>query len=356
MTYIEQVRTALWNQPMEDKKVSDEQLTLHMQQGTGTLVFPLLDMTPPMKMACVHNMQQQVKLQHVLTTAWTALTQAGIRPVLMKGAGLAALYPSPEQRTWGDIDLFVGIEQYHPACQVMRDMFPDALKFDEELDHYKHYNLIAGGISIEIHRVSMGLQHPIDARRYAKIEKKGMTNAVPLTSDHSPLAITVPEPTFNALFVFMHSWEHMTTLGANVRQFCDLALLLHHYKDTIDRNRLIQDLKALHLTDVWKLYMYILVRYLGLTEAEAPLYDKVERVKVRAKRLLNDLLAGRMVAPKSTEAPRKGRIARKWHTMRERLYNADRIGKYSPAYARHMKAETFLHGALRFFAKDRHWE
>jgi hypothetical protein len=44
-------------------------------------------------------MQQQVKLQYILTQAWTALTKAGIQPVLMKGAGLAALYPSPEQRT-----------------------------------------------------------------------------------------------------------------------------------------------------------------------------------------------------------------------------------------------------------------
>jgi hypothetical protein len=332
-------------------------------QGVGPMVFPARleqgidpSHSAQMKMICLHTMQQQVKLQHVLSMAWTALTEAGIRPVLMKGAGLAALYPSPEQRSWGDIDLFVGIDQYHPACQVMRAAFPNALRFEEELDHYKHYNLIADGISIEIHRVSIGLQHPLDARRYAKIEAYGMMNAVPLTISHSPIAFQIPEPTFNALFVFMHSWEHMTTLGANIRQLCDLSLLLHHYRDTIDRNRLAHDLKALHLTDVWQLYMYLLVRHLDLPEDEAPLYDKGERVKARGERLLTDLLNGKMVAPASTEAPHKNRIARKWHTMRERLRNADRIGQYSPAYARHMKAETFLHGALRFFAKDRHWE
>ena len=102
-----------------------------------------------------------------------------------------------------------------------------ALKFDEELDHYKHYNLIADGISIEVHRVSVGFQHPIDERLYAKMEHFGAEHAEPLTV--SGLEVRVFEPTFNALFVMLHSWEHMITQGANVRQLCDLAFLLHRY-------------------------------------------------------------------------------------------------------------------------------
>ena len=333
-------------------------------QGVGPMVFPARlekgfdpNHGAQMKMVCVHNMQQQVKLQHTLSVAWTALTKAGIRPVLMKGAGLAALYPEPSYRTWGDIDLFVGIDQYHPACAVMRDTFPDALKFDEELDHYKHYNLIADGISIEIHRVSIGFQHPIDARRYAKMEAYGMTNAIPITNHQSPITLTVPEPTFNALFVMLHSWEHMMTQGANLRQILDLTLLLHHYADRIDRKRLKTYLQDLHVMDVWQLYMWMAVNALDLAENEAPFYEKGESIERRAKSLLNDLLNGKMVSKiANRESKIANRFIRKWHTMKERLGNADRIGKYSPEYGRHMKAETLLHGALRLFAKDRHWE
>ena len=71
---------------------------------------------------------------------------------------------------------------------------------------------------------------------------------------------------------------------------------------------------------------------------------------------MKDLLAGKMVEPKPQEQASRNRIIRKWHTMQGRLMNARRIAKYSPAYARHMNATTLLHGALRFFAKDRHWE
>jgi hypothetical protein len=68
------------------------------------------------------------------------------------------------------------------------------------------------------------------------------------------------------------------------------------------------------------------------------------------------MLGGRLVAPKEREQAQRGRFARKFHTMQGRLSNARRIGMYSPAYGRHMVAETLLHGALRLFAKDRHWE
>lgn len=332
-----------------------------LAQGVGPTVFPArlekgLDPahSAGMKMVCLQNIQQQVKLQYILTQAWTALTKAGIQPLLMKGAGLAALYPDPSMRTWGDIDLFVGIDQYHPACKVMRETFPDALKFDEELDHYKHYNLIADGISIEIHRVSVGFQHPIDARRYACMEAFATQHACELEIED--LRLKIFEPTFNALFVMLHSWEHMTTQGASLRQIYDWTLLLHRYADAIDRPRLKSWLKALHLLDVWKLYAYIAVRYLDLPEEEMPFYDKGDRLKARGERLFQDLMAGKMVAPKPSKQAPKGRFARKWHTMKERLHNANRIGQYSPEYRRHMKAETWLHGALRLFAKDRHWE
>lgn len=352
MSYLEQVKAALWGAEMAQEALSEDHVRLHMMQGTANLVFPSVPMTPQMKMVCLQNMQQQVKLNYTLEKAWNALEQAGLHAVLMKGASLAAFYPDPSRRSWGDVDLLVGVEQYHPACAVMRDTFPGALKFDEELDHYKHYNLIADGISIEVHRVSMGFQHPVDAARYAKMEAYAVEHACELAIGNCTLKVF--EPTFNALFVMMHSWEHMMTQGANIRQFCDLALLLHHYAGQIDAARLKRYLKALHMTDVWQLYAYILVQYLGLPKNEMPLYTT--RVAERAINLLKDLLAGRMVAPKEETKTYSNRVARKWHTMQGRLSNARRIGVYSPEYGRHMVAETLMHGALRFFAKDRHWE
>ncbi|MBR4499062.1 MAG: nucleotidyltransferase family protein, partial [Paludibacteraceae bacterium] len=268
-----------------------------LMQGVGPMVFPArlekgIDPANSMRMkaVCMQNMQTQAKLQIVLERAWKALEKAGIKPVLMKGAGLAALYPDPSMRQWGDIDLFVGKEQYHPACAVMRETFPKALKFDEELDHYKHYNIIADGVSIETHRVSVSMTHPMDVRRYAKMEAFGVKHASELVI--GDLRLQIFEPTFNVLFVFLHSWEHMMSSGASIRQLCDLALLLHTYKEAIDARLLRKWLKALHLYDVWQLYAYNLVQSLGYPRDEVLFYT--DSVAARAEKMMADLLAGRM--------------------------------------------------------------
>ena len=316
-------------------------------QGIGPLVFPerlaqaacSREEGMRMKAVCVHTMQQQVQILRIQSMALHALEEAGIQAVLMKGAGLAALYPSPEMRQWGDVDLFVGKEQYHQAAAVMRATFPNALKFDEELDHYKHYNLIADGISIEIHRVSMSLTHPRDKRLYARMEEYGMRNGERLTVNGE--SFMVPEPTFNTLMVFLHSWEHVLSAGANLRQLVDIQVLLEHYQDRIDQQRLHRWLKQLRLEDVWALYMEVI---------------KGESLSVRGERFLDAILHPKKRVESGESRVERNRFVRKWHTMQERMKNADRIAAFSPAYARHLKWGILWSGMARIFAKDRHWE
>ena len=328
-----------------------------LRQGLGPLLFPKrLETEDPhraqMKAVCVQNMQTQAKMLHVLTQAWQALEDAGIRAVLMKGLGLAQYYPAPEQRTWGDIDLYVGPDQYHPACAVMRATFPDALKFDEELEHYKHYNLITDGVSIEIHRVTMGMMHPRDIKRYARMEAFGMTNSVACTVDG--VQYRVPEPTFNALFVMLHSWEHKMHGNANLRQIADLAFLLQHEHDKIDKSRLQRWLKDLRLMEVWQLYMYAAVALFGLKPAEAPFYtpDCAER----AERMISDILAEPSVKSQESGGTSSNRWLRKWGTMKRGWSRAAQLAVYSPIYARHTKTAVLLKGLTRLFAPDRKWE
>ena len=362
--YLSSVQAALWGGQVEWPAEQTKQLfRLHAMQGTGPLVYTRLleqkdlpaEVRQPMKAVCVQNMQTLAQIYRIQEQAWRALEAAGIKAVLMKGAGLAALYPSPEMRQWGDVDVFVGKKQYHAAAKVMRETFPNALKFDEELDHYKHYNLIADGVSIEIHRISVSLSHPRDVRRYTRMETFGMTHAEKISINGQE--IRIPEPTFNALMVFLHSWEHLLTKGANVRQLCDLALLLHHSHAQIDTRRLKQWLRSLCLTDVWQLYMWILVNRLGLSTERAPFYINADSVARRAERMMTLLLAEPEPEVKQPEANMPtNRFVRKWGTMLVRLRNARRLTPFSPAYARHMSWAVLLSGAARLFAKDRHWE
>lgn len=355
------VRAALWGEPIPDLSYGEKEwktfIQICAQQGLGPLVFPSLmercgeGLRSAMKQICVQTLQQQVALQYTLSVAWRALDSAGIHAVLMKGAGLAAYYPKPYMRPWGDVDIYVGDEQYHASCAAMRETFPDALKFDEELDHYKHYNLIADGISLEIHRASMGLMHPIDALRYARMEREGMARSEEVQVTDDGLQVRVPEPTFNALMVMLHAWEHLITAGANIRQLCDLALFLHARAEDIDRRSLKRNLRLLHLTDVWRVYMSAMVIYLGLPEKDAPFYKS--GYEDCAQRLIQEILSPSGKGKKIVE---KNRFVRKLRTMCKRLRNARALRAYSKPYAHHVMAGVLLNGLLRLFAKDRKWE
>lgn len=59
--------------------------------------------------------QMNMTLQLLVLT----LRKAGIEPVLLKGQGLSRYYPTPELRQCGDIDIYVGEENYEKAYDAI---------------------------------------------------------------------------------------------------------------------------------------------------------------------------------------------------------------------------------------------
>ena len=138
MLYIALLRKALWDDKAQVILHSDDisgLVRLADFQGTGPLIYDQLlkiqDVDIPaalrmqMKQQCVSSMMLQQSMFATLSQAWTALKQADLHPVLLKGFGLAQFYPQPHLRQWGDIDLYIGQKQYHAACGVLQTVFPD---------------------------------------------------------------------------------------------------------------------------------------------------------------------------------------------------------------------------------------
>lgn len=48
------------------------------------------------------------------------LRENGVQAVLLKGQGVATLYPHPRRRQCGDIDLYVGVEQFDKTKRLFR--------------------------------------------------------------------------------------------------------------------------------------------------------------------------------------------------------------------------------------------
>lgn len=356
--YIELLKNAIWNKEAQ-VDVQPEEVSHIAQlaafQGTGSLVFDQLlklqDVEIPtalrmqMKQQCIMSMMQQSTMLPILAQAWSAFENAGIHPVLLKGFALAQHYPQPHLRQWGDIDLYVGQKQYHDACAVLREAFPEAKHPEEEFEFLKHYNFVFGSTVLEMHRVSMTFAHPKDRKYYEQLEEKYLTKDGPKI-DLEGVTVTVPEDTFNVFFTFLHAWYHFIETGMNMKQVCDIAVLLHAKFDTIDREQLKAMLSKLHLMEVWQLVMFILEQHLGLPQAEAPLYTEgcKERAELLFKRILKE---GSSHQAEKVNAEGASYLKRKWITFQSRMADSLMVKPYVPKYARHMAIGNILHGIER---------
>ena len=359
--YIKLLGAAIWDSNGERLDVSGERLTeiirLASFQGTGPLVFDQLlklkDIDIPtalrmqMKQQCVQSILLQQSMIPLLSRAWNALTKVEIHPILLKGFGLAQFYPQPHLRQWGDIDLYVGQKQFDEACSVLRATFPTAIYPEVPKEECKHYNFDFPNTAIETHRISMEMHHPRDRKYYEQLEERYLTKDGP-SFEIDGLTITTPEDTFNVFFTFLHAWHHFEGTGMNMKQVCDVAVLLHAKRETIDRARLQEMLTKLHLMEAWQLIMYIIVQYLGLSQEEAPLYSDQckERAVLLFKRILKE---GSSRHKEKINAAGASYIKRKWLTSQSRIAASREIKPYTPMYARHMIVSSIYHGFERTF-------
>jgi len=358
-TYLALLRAALWGESEARLEMNDERLgevvRLAAFQGTGPLVYDQLlklkdvdipaDLRMLMKQQCVHSMMLQQSMVPLLSQAWNALVAADIHPVLLKGFSIAQYYPLPHLRQWGDIDLYVGQKNYHKACAILRNTFPDSEYGEIEDEDDKHYNFDFPNTAIETHRVSMTFAHPRDRRYYEGLEEKCMTKDGP-KFEIEGLELTMPEETFNVFFVFLHAWHHFLETGMNMKQLCDIAILLHTKREAINIEQLHEMLRRLHLMEPWQLIMYIMVHYIGVPRSECPFYDQTSNKQA-------DMLFERILSEGSSRFEKKNNVEgmlylkRKWLTFQSRISDSKLVKPYTPRYAHHMLVSSMLHGIER---------
>ena len=360
-TYFALLRNALWG--TSENGVTDiaDALPIAQRQGTGTLVAEQIlksasdkELRMVCKSICARSMMAQEEQRSVMRKAMKALSDAGISPVLLKGLGLAHYYPKPYLRSCGDVDIYVGKEQYHHGAKILRETFPDAPHFDTEEEYFKHYNLTIGNTAIEMHRVSAMFLHPKDAKIFDALERAGLQQDCVRVSDGEDMW-NEPEWKFNVLFVFIHSWDHFVGESANMRQLCDLALLVNQGKEGLEPY-LQQHLRQLHLYKAWQLYAYILVHYLGVPKEKCPLYTA--SCSARAELVLQQILSGYPQKEESQSQPPKNVLLRKLFTLRNRVRDARAFARFEPHYARHLVTIAFAQSWERFKKGEntRKWE
>lgn len=291
------LRNALWDTPIEVPKGFSrwgDVFCLALDQAAFGLIAKsaidhseIIGCIPPaaekkMKDFLISTMALHIRMNDALTVAVSTLRKAGVEPVLLKGQGLARNYPLPEYRQCGDIDLYVGAENYEKAYDAL---VPIVKEIDDrsKIWDWMHFDAKMGSVMLEVHYKADYMRSHKTERLYKEYMSKG------LSEDLCPIRfgdtdVMTPNDNFNAFYVFYHLWRHFTGSGVGLRQFCDWACFLHTRAGKLDLQYLKEILDSLNLMEPWKVLGCFLVKDLGLPESDFPFYDsryvsKTDKVK-----------------------------------------------------------------------------
>jgi hypothetical protein len=296
--YFALLRAALWDRPVSIDGPIDWEAVMQIAMFHGNVAL-LADLSARMednapspklfgKMQTVmrENLIHQMRLKQILVSAVKLLREHGIEPVLLKGFGLALLYPNPSLRQFGDIDIFVGTGDFHEACTLLRTL-PGGYNWGEEVDIGRHYNIEFGNYPMEVHRVSADVEDAEEQVLYVAMERDGLLEH-PQRVDLDGFEISIPSKEFAVFFTFFHAWHHFLETGVGWRQLSDVALALHTYHGQLDLDKLKGWFSAMQLMMPWQTFGYLIVDCLGLPEAEMPFYNA--GCKRRASRLYRQIM------------------------------------------------------------------
>lgn len=320
--YFALLRAALWETPVavDDPVDWKTVFQIAMFHGNAALLADLAarkeeDAPSPKLFAKMQNVMRenlihQMRLKQILVSAVKLLREHDIEPVLLKGFGLAMLYPNPSLRQFGDIDLFVGTSDFHEACTLLRTL-PGGYNWGEEVEIGRHYNIEFGQYPMEVHRVSADVEDAKEQRLYVAMEQDGLV-------DHSQridlegFEVTIPSKEFAVFFTFYHAWHHFLETGVGWRQLSDVALALHSYQGQLDLDKLKTWINAMRLMQPWQTFGYLMVDRLGLPEAELPFYSP--KCSRRAKRLYCQIMKEGNFK-RANHFKRKKPKSRLWHKV-----------------------------------------
>lgn len=288
------LRTALWGQPVnipEGFKDWGKVMKIAKTQALTGLVGDVMLTTPQILNSLprqalallqeipLNNMAMHTTLNNTLILIVTTLREHGIDPVLLKGQGVAKYYPVPELRQCGDIDIYVGEQNYEAAHDALRTIVTEIDDKETIYNEVKHFHAKLGSVLVEVHRFADVNAYSKLDMVYQKYASEGLSrNLVPI--DFGRVLVNTPADDFNVYYIFNHLWHHFMTYGVGLRQLCDLAIFLNSHNNVNEEylRNILTEMKAM---SSWNAVGNLLVTYMGLPVERVPLCSPIPKWKVR---------------------------------------------------------------------------
>lgn len=166
---------------------------------------------------------------------FAALKDMGLHACLLKGQSLAMLYPKPELRQCGDIDVWV-----EGDCKDTLAKIQSKWATGEVWYHHVDVKAFPDKLTVEVHFYPSWMNSPVFNRRLH--EYFSACAPAQFSNYNEALGCCVPTTGFNLVFNMIHIYRHLLLEGIGLRQLLDYAFVLR----SSDRNQRDDAMRTLH--------------------------------------------------------------------------------------------------------------
>lgn len=209
-------------------------------------------------------------------------TSKSFTPILLKGQGIATLYPFPYRRMPGDIDLWLP----QPRRKVISFMKRDRPKAQAALHHIHYHD--SDNIEVEIHTLPAYMFNPLHNFRFCKHISRWSHQSREVALPDTDATVSVPSDEMNLVFLLLHKYRHMLLGGIGLRQITDYMMLLRSEITDEERQHSINIIHELGLTTFCGAVMYVLCEYLGMESKYLLMHPNTES----GRHLIEEIMTG----------------------------------------------------------------
>jgi len=202
--------------------------------------------------------QQNKKLNEAAEHLTGIIKNGGLRSCVLKGQGVATLYPQSLLRQPGDIDLWVegGRER---VLKFLKDSY---FGLGKVVIHHVDARIIKG-VETEIHFIPVYSCNPFLHHRLQRFFRQHADEQ--FSNIDKELGFAYPTLRFNAVYILAHIYMHFLYEGIGLRQIVDYYYVLKNLDDE-GRKLAASDIKKVGLLKFARAVMFVLQRVCGMDD------------------------------------------------------------------------------------------
>lgn len=241
---------------------------------------------PPFLLLCEWiGIAEQIKYQNKLMDENSAMLTSklkswGYDSCILKGQGVARLYPKPELRQSGDIDIWVNGSR-DDVVRMLKEQSID-------LSYIDYVNCHAGFFTdaeVEAHFKPTWMYNPFTDRKLQKWVEAN--RAAQMANYDKEVKFSYPTIEFNLVFSLIHIYRHVFQEGIGLRQLMDYYYILTH-STSEERTKAYATLCSFGMKKFVAAVMYVLRIVFDIDET----FFLCEPNKKEGEFLLDEILRG----------------------------------------------------------------